>query len=768
MSYRSCLWIFSCLPLSRAFITLPPRVAHRTTLLAERNNITSSNKPRSLEELILEASAEKTEADRAARLREEQRQRAQLKRKADREYDAYWERQAAVGGASKDQATYRSYYSLRRNQTLANKLSQRTPGTTDLEAEPRSSRDSYVSTASAAFLLAGAALLKKAIDSSGGQQAVSSSYLNARMIRQFFSYADLRASVTKLAKDGVDLPLIKPDVFSSLTPNPLAIKSFNDNKFSSERTTVLLYWRPSDLQSTRVLSILKQLSSASRTINLLPIVVPKYPADSDSRSDLIRRSIAIDDLTVDRDRKSFAAIGANSLPTVVVEAPSALGENKVLFALEGERALSPVLANAIAAANGESKVSEAFTSTPLSKAAGGGLVKSLSSPTRLAVSAAAGLLYIADTGNNRVLEVSYDGRVVRCFGAKDGSSGPAAPGCSLSEIRFNSPMGVAVDATDNVLYVADFGNNAVRRIDLRDGSAVSVPSADVDRDSDGVRYDFPELRELETELGKQLRDLGSMSAEEVQRALIRRGLTGNPLARQIIGRTRSMLGPTDVAKADAFIYVSAAVSRQVWRVEGGGFSMRPVLGSGLAGQRDVLEVQDANSFLSDGMRFVQPAGLVSLGPKLVVVDSDACSLRLVDFISGTSSTLVGGVRSNPSGNEEALLWSGYGDVDAPGYKGQLQLPSAAAAFTAGSFIFADTLNNKIKKVTLTNSEIFGQRIEVITVLGGGALSSPQGVAVDRANEAVYVADTDRDRILVFDYSFKNMREIPLNFERIER
>ena len=44
---------------------------------------------------------------------------------------------------------------------------------------------------------------------------------------------------------------------------------------------------------------------------------------------------------------------------------------------------------------------------------------------------------------------------------------------------------------------------------------------------------------------------------------------------------------TDVARADAFTYASSAGSHQVWRLEGGGYSARPVFGSGLVGVRYV-------------------------------------------------------------------------------------------------------------------------------------------------------------------------------------
>jgi NHL repeat len=66
-----------------------------------------------------------------------------------------------------------------------------------------------------------------------------------------------------------------------------------------------------------------------------------------------------------------------------------------------------------------------------------------------------------------VLEVDPStGSVKRIFGSPTGVAGPAAPGTTSDKVLFNRPMGVAVDV-DGILTVADSGNNAVRRIELR-------------------------------------------------------------------------------------------------------------------------------------------------------------------------------------------------------------------------------------------------------------------------------------------------------------
>lgn len=70
-----------------------------------------------------------------------------------------------------------------------------------------------------------------------------------------------------------------------------------------------------------------------------------------------------------------------------------------------------------------------------------------------------GTIFVADAGNaNRIRGISPDGRVFTLAGGRVGfadGSGTAA--------RFNAPSGLAVDA-NGIIYVADTGNNAIRRV----------------------------------------------------------------------------------------------------------------------------------------------------------------------------------------------------------------------------------------------------------------------------------------------------------------
>ena len=75
---------------------------------------------------------------------------------------------------------------------------------------------------------------------------------------------------------------------------------------------------------------------------------------------------------------------------------------------------------------------------------------------------AAGNLYVADAGNQRLRRIDLTGTVELVAGT--GERGYSGDGGHAARARFDSPAGVAVDAVGNV-YVADFGNRRIRRID---------------------------------------------------------------------------------------------------------------------------------------------------------------------------------------------------------------------------------------------------------------------------------------------------------------
>jgi len=87
-------------------------------------------------------------------------------------------------------------------------------------------------------------------------------------------------------------------------------------------------------------------------------------------------------------------------------------------------------------------------------------------PSGLAVDAA-GDLFLCDSSNNRVRRVDAISGIISTV-AGNGSPGPAGDGGLASEAELSNPSGIAVDGAGN-LYIADTGNNVVRRVDAFSG-----------------------------------------------------------------------------------------------------------------------------------------------------------------------------------------------------------------------------------------------------------------------------------------------------------
>ncbi len=84
----------------------------------------------------------------------------------------------------------------------------------------------------------------------------------------------------------------------------------------------------------------------------------------------------------------------------------------------------------------------------------------LSSPAAVAVDTN-GNLYIADTGNNRIRKVDRSGIITTVAGT--GTSGYAGDGGLATNAELNSPAGLTFDSVGN-LYISDTGNDVIRKV----------------------------------------------------------------------------------------------------------------------------------------------------------------------------------------------------------------------------------------------------------------------------------------------------------------
>ena len=88
------------------------------------------------------------------------------------------------------------------------------------------------------------------------------------------------------------------------------------------------------------------------------------------------------------------------------------------------------------------------------------------------VTDAAGDLFIADTGDNRVREIpAATGQIITIAGT--GAAGYSGDGAAATAAKLDSPRGLALDSSGN-LYIADYSNNRVRKVNLSTGTITTV------------------------------------------------------------------------------------------------------------------------------------------------------------------------------------------------------------------------------------------------------------------------------------------------------
>lgn len=93
-----------------------------------------------------------------------------------------------------------------------------------------------------------------------------------------------------------------------------------------------------------------------------------------------------------------------------------------------------------------------------------------------------GNIFVADRNNHRIRRIAVDGSVTTLAGT--GTAGFANG--SAAQATFNQPYGVALNASETMLLVADYLNHAIRKIDLSSGEVSTLAGNGKAGFADGV------------------------------------------------------------------------------------------------------------------------------------------------------------------------------------------------------------------------------------------------------------------------------------------
>ncbi len=277
---------------------------------------------------------------------------------------------------------------------------------------------------------------------------------------------------------------------------------------------------------------------------------------------------------------------------------------------------------------------------------GPGAGSQLSNPRGLALGAD-GSLYIADSGTNRIRRLAPNGTLSTVAGNGVACSDPTA-GCgdggSATDANLKSPRGVAVDAQNGDLYIADSGTNRIRKIS--DGIITTVAGT-------GAICSGPTLA----------------------------------CGDGAVATLASFNNPSGVAVDGAHnVFVADTYDNRIRRVAAAG-SITTVVGTGSG-------CADTTSSCGDGgtptfAKLTNPFAVAVAGGVVYIADSGAHKIRRV--ASGSISTIAGT-------GAECLTSPACGDGGAA-TAAQFSLPSALSVDARGDIFVADTDDALIRWLT---------------------------------------------------------------------
>lgn len=402
---------------------------------------------------------------------------------------------------------------------------------------------------------------------------------------------------------------------------------------------------------------------------------------------------------------------------------------------------------------------------------------------------ATGNLYVADSANNTIRKISPSGSVTTLAGLAGVSGTNDGTGNSA---RFFQPVGIAVDGAGNV-YVADSGNNTIRKITTNGVVSTLAGLAGVSGTNDGfgtnALFNQPQGLALDTTSIIYVADYGNDTIRTITPSGSVSTLAGQP------GNFGSSNGPVGTAlfyepqgvAVDSLgnIYVADSGNNAIRKIASGNITT-------LAGQAGVPGSADG---LGTNALFDQPEGVAvdTLG-NIYVADTlnntirQVTSAGVVTTLAGTAGNWGSGDGANvqarfwgpqslvASGNVSATLYvadtrngtirqminpgttwmvstlagsASSGSADGPVGTARFSCPQGAASDHSGNLYVADTANNTIRRLASgLVSTYAGQAGNAGNANGDGTnalLSGAQSVAADSSGN-LYVADSANNTI----------------------
>lgn len=369
----------------------------------------------------------------------------------------------------------------------------------------------------------------------------------------------------------------------------------------------------------------------------------------------------------------------------------------------------------------------------------------LSAPSSIAVD---GLfnVFVADTANQRVRRIDGQSNIITTVAGSGaaGSSGNSGPATAA---KLNTPKGVAIDATGN-LFIADTGNGQIREVSASSGFISTVAGGGASSFSGDLgpaaTAQFAKLRgvALDSSGNVYLADTGNCRVRRVNASTgYVSTVAGSGTTGPACGPFGGDNGPATEASLNAPGDVAVDVHGNLFIADTGNARIRKVDASTgivttVAGGGTVDAGSDGGA--ATAAKLVSPTGLAVDGSgNLFFSDAGANRVRRVDS-GGIVTTLAGtGV-------------AGFGGDGGSSAAALLNSPAGIALDSSGNLYIADNGNSRVRRVAQgAITTVAGNGQSGFSGDSGpatsAALASPRGVAVDSAGN-LWIADEANNRI----------------------
>jgi sugar lactone lactonase YvrE/F0F1-type ATP synthase membrane subunit c/vacuolar-type H+-ATPase subunit K len=418
-----------------------------------------------------------------------------------------------------------------------------------------------------------------------------------------------------------------------------------------------------------------------------------------------------------------------------------------------------------------------FSGTKANRGSGSLAANSLKSPARVNVEQSTGDVYVSDTGNNRVLIFasvnSTDPSATHVIGASNFTTNNGAG--TVSQSKLLSPLDIDFSGSGGSLkiYVADKDFNRVLIFGQITGDGQNAVNVLGQTDYISSTAGLSQTT-LASPSGVAVDGAGNIYVADTNnnRVMIwTTAITGNgQAANMVLGQTwfysngesassTTMSHPQDASVDDnGHLFVADTNNNRVL-----GWSTT-VSTSGQAA--DVVVGQ--SSFTANGKsvsssRESGPVSLDNSGAMTLIADTG--NNRVVGYAtaisgSGASASFVLGQLS--SGGDIDFYGNAMNNPQEKGFNG----PGDTAIDTINHvFYVADTNNNRVLVFNLSNANIFTDHVADFVIgqqsfsqvasnqggtVGPNTLSGPTGLFYDTANQRLYIADTNNNRVLIYN------------------